>query len=59
MSQQTTASTPDVRSILDRARTGHEDALPDDERDELVDEIDRDLYAGATPTRCIRRRSRP
>ena len=49
MSQQTTASTPDVRSILDRARTGHEDALPDDERDELVDEIDRDLYAGATP----------
>jgi ribonucleoside-diphosphate reductase alpha chain len=47
MSRQTTA-TPDVRSILDRARTGYETSLPDDEREALVTEIERNLYDGAS-----------
>ncbi|MDS0282046.1 ribonucleoside-diphosphate reductase subunit alpha [Haloarcula onubensis] len=49
MSHQSTATTPDVVSILDRARTGHESALPPDERDRLVTEIERKLYDDASP----------
>jgi len=48
MSQQSTATTPDIESILDRARDGREEALPDGKRDDLVAEIERDLYDGAS-----------
>jgi ribonucleoside-diphosphate reductase alpha chain len=44
---QTTAPTPDVRAILDRARTDHELPLSGDDYDDLVAEIERDLYASA------------
>jgi len=45
----TTTHDTAVRDLLDRARAGHEDVLDDDERDRLVDEIERALYDGATP----------
>jgi len=48
MSQQSTATTPNIESILDRARDGREEALPDGKRDDLVAEIERDLYDGAS-----------
>jgi ribonucleoside-diphosphate reductase alpha chain len=40
--------TPDVRSILDRARTGHETTLSEADCETLVTEVDRTLYDGAT-----------
>lgn len=48
MSQQTTV-TPDVRSILDQARTGHETSLSEGDCEDLVTEIERNLYDGASP----------
>jgi ribonucleoside-diphosphate reductase alpha chain len=47
MSQQS-AATPDVRSILDRARTDYETNLAADDYDDLVAEIERNLYDGAS-----------
>lgn len=47
MSQRTTA-TPDVRSILDRARTDYETTLSDDDFEDIVTEIERNLYEGAS-----------
>ncbi|AGB17309.1 ribonucleoside-diphosphate reductase, adenosylcobalamin-dependent/ribonucleoside-diphosphate reductase, alpha subunit [Halovivax ruber XH-70] len=48
MTTQTTTAAETIRSILDRARTGHEATLPDDVRDELVAAIERNLYDGAS-----------
>ncbi|MFC4359139.1 ribonucleoside-diphosphate reductase subunit alpha [Halobium salinum] len=47
MSQQATTTTPDIGSILDRAREGYEAVLPAGDRDDLVTEIERTLYEGA------------
>ncbi|WP_435157074.1 ribonucleoside-diphosphate reductase subunit alpha [Haladaptatus sp. DFWS20] len=54
MSQQSTATTETVRSILDRARTGYETTLPEDERDDLRTEIERTLYDGASTDEVYR-----
>jgi len=35
-----------IRSVLERARTGHEDVIDDDTVDDLVASIERSLYAG-------------
>ena len=48
MSQQHTEPTPDVRSVLDRARTGHETTVTDDEYETIVEEAERNRYAGAS-----------
>ena len=48
MSQQTTPTTPDVSTILDRARSGHETSMSEDEYDDLVTEIERNCYDGAS-----------
>ncbi|RQG91029.1 ribonucleoside-diphosphate reductase subunit alpha [Natrarchaeobius chitinivorans] len=48
MSQQSTVQTPDVESIVDRARAGYEGVLPEEDRDDLVTEIRRTLYDGAS-----------
>lgn len=45
---QRSPTTLDVRSILDRARTGYETALPEDECETLATEIERTLYDGAS-----------
>ncbi|MDZ5812718.1 ribonucleoside-diphosphate reductase subunit alpha [Halorubrum sp. AD140] len=45
----TTTHDTAVRDLLDRAREGHEDVLDDDERDRIVDEVERALYEGADP----------
>jgi ribonucleoside-diphosphate reductase alpha chain len=47
MSLSTTPETETVRSILERARTGHEDRVTDADLDELVEAAARDLYDGA------------
>jgi len=47
MSQQST-TTPDSRSILDRARTDTETTLTADDWDEISDEIKRNLYDTAS-----------
>ena len=47
MSQQSTATTPDIRSIIDRARTDIETDLTAADWDDLVTEIERNLYDGA------------
>ena len=44
MSTLTEQST--IRSVLERARTGHEDVIDDETVDELVASIERSLYAG-------------
>lgn len=46
----TTTHDTAVRDLLDRARNGYETVVDDDTRDRLVAEIDRALYADATPT---------
>ncbi|GAB3035218.1 ribonucleoside-diphosphate reductase subunit alpha [Natronobiforma cellulositropha] len=46
MSQQQT-QTPQVRSIIDRARTGYESHLTDEDVTDLTTEIERTLYEGA------------
>ncbi|MCO8246375.1 ribonucleoside-diphosphate reductase subunit alpha [Haladaptatus sp. AB643] len=48
MSHQSTATTTDARSILDRARTGHETILSADDWDDIVTEIERNSYDGAS-----------
>ncbi|XVH32816.1 ribonucleoside-diphosphate reductase subunit alpha [Haloferacaceae archaeon DSL9] len=48
MSQTTAARTETVRSVIERARTGDEAVLPDDQLRSLVDEIERALYDGAS-----------
>lgn len=48
MSQQTTTTTDDIRSILDRARTGYEANCSGDEYETLITEIERNLYDGAS-----------
>ncbi|SDL91255.1 ribonucleoside-diphosphate reductase class II [Halogranum gelatinilyticum] len=48
MSQTTTPQRTDVRAVLDRARTGHESVVDDDALDRLADEVERNLYDGAT-----------
>ncbi|MCT9098489.1 ribonucleoside-diphosphate reductase subunit alpha [Haloarchaeobius sp. HME9146] len=48
MSKQSTAPTTDVRSILDRARTGHETDLPETAWEDIHTDIERSLYDGAT-----------
>ncbi|WP_266080303.1 ribonucleoside-diphosphate reductase subunit alpha [Haladaptatus caseinilyticus] len=54
MSQRSTTTTETVRSILDRARTGHETILSDDDRDDLLAEIERSLYEGASTDEVYR-----
>ncbi|MFC7026652.1 ribonucleoside-diphosphate reductase subunit alpha [Halomicroarcula sp. GCM10025324] len=48
MSQQQSTSTPDVRSVLDRARTDHETTLSAADYDDLVEEVERNCYDGAS-----------
>ncbi len=48
MSQQSSTTAPTIETIINRARTGYESALPPEWRDELVTEIERNLYDGAT-----------
>jgi ribonucleoside-diphosphate reductase alpha chain len=48
MSQQSTATTPEIRSIIDRARTDIETNLTPADWDDLVTEIERNLYDGAS-----------
>jgi ribonucleoside-diphosphate reductase alpha chain len=48
MSQQSTATTPEIRSIIDRARTDIETTLTPADWDDLVTEIERTLYDGAS-----------
>jgi len=50
MSQTTHATT--TRSILERARTGHEDVVTDAVLEDLVDEAERTLYDGASDADC-------
>ncbi|WP_049935309.1 ribonucleoside-diphosphate reductase subunit alpha [Haloplanus natans] len=47
MSQQSTATTPDIRSIIDRARTDLETNLTTADWNDLVAEIERNLYDDA------------
>ncbi|QCW05063.1 ribonucleoside-diphosphate reductase subunit alpha [Natrinema pallidum] len=47
MSQQSTATTPEIRSIIDRARTDIETSLTATDWDDLVTEIERNLYDDA------------
>jgi ribonucleoside-diphosphate reductase alpha chain len=44
MSTLTEQST--IRSVLERARTGHEDVIDDERLDELVESVERSLYDG-------------
>ncbi|MGA9401009.1 hypothetical protein, partial [Haladaptatus sp.] len=48
MSHQSTATTTDARSILDRARTDYETILSADDWDDIVTEIERNSYDGAS-----------
>ena len=48
MSQQSTATTPEIRSIIDRARTDIETNLAPADWNDLVTEIERNLYDGAS-----------
>ncbi|WP_267643594.1 ribonucleoside-diphosphate reductase subunit alpha [Haloarchaeobius amylolyticus] len=48
MSQQSTTTTTDARSILDRARTGHETDLTGTDWEDVHTEIERNLYDGAS-----------
>src|SRR6056297_1646499 len=48
MTAQTTTTSEDIRSIIDRARTGYETALPEEDCEKLVTEIERNLYDGAS-----------
>jgi ribonucleoside-diphosphate reductase alpha chain len=48
MSQQSTTTPSEIGSILDRARTGYETILSEDDRDSLVTEIERSVYDGAS-----------
>ncbi|WP_160133823.1 ribonucleoside-diphosphate reductase subunit alpha [Halococcus salsus] len=48
MSQQTTNAV-DVASILDRARSEYEGALPEAARDDLITEVEHSIYEGASP----------
>jgi ribonucleoside-diphosphate reductase alpha chain len=48
MSQQSTATTPDIRSIVERARTDSETNLTPADWNDLVTEIERNLYDGAS-----------
>ncbi|USZ69711.1 ribonucleoside-diphosphate reductase subunit alpha (plasmid) [Halorussus salilacus] len=45
---QTTSTDEMIRSVLDRARTGHENVVTDPVLADLVEETARDLYAGAS-----------
>ncbi|ELY81624.1 ribonucleoside-diphosphate reductase subunit alpha [Natrinema gari] len=47
MSQQSTVTTQEIRSIIDRARTDIETSLTATEWDDIVTEIERNLYDGA------------
>ncbi|MWV41409.1 ribonucleoside-diphosphate reductase subunit alpha [Natrialba sp. INN-245] len=49
MSQQSTTTTPNIRSIVDRARTDIETTLSTADWDDLVTEIERNLYEDASP----------
>ncbi|WP_254864350.1 ribonucleoside-diphosphate reductase subunit alpha [Halovivax gelatinilyticus] len=48
MTQHPTQTIPSIESILDRAKTGVETVLPCERRDELVAEIERTSYDGAS-----------
>ncbi|MCU4926082.1 ribonucleoside-diphosphate reductase subunit alpha [Halobacteria archaeon AArc-dxtr1] len=48
MSHQSMTTTPDIRSIIDRARTDIETSLTTADWDELVTEIERNCYDGAS-----------
>jgi ribonucleoside-diphosphate reductase alpha chain len=48
MSETTTSTKETIRSVLDRARTGHEETVTDAVLADLADETARDLYAGAS-----------
>ncbi|MFC7073054.1 ribonucleoside-diphosphate reductase subunit alpha [Halovenus rubra] len=49
MSQQQSTTTAKIESILKRARDDYEAALPEAKLGSLVDDVERDLYDGATP----------
>jgi ribonucleoside-diphosphate reductase alpha chain len=48
MSQTTTSTTETIRAVLDRARKGRENVLADEVLDDLANEIERNLYEGAS-----------
>jgi ribonucleoside-diphosphate reductase alpha chain len=48
MSHQSTTTPSEIGSILDRARTGYETILSEDDRDSLITEIERSVYDGAS-----------
>jgi ribonucleoside-diphosphate reductase alpha chain len=54
MSQQPTTTTPEIRSIVDRARTDIETSFTAADWDELVAEIERTLYEGASTDEVYR-----
>lgn len=48
MSRATTQTSETIRSILERAISGHEDVISDADRTELIAEIERNIYEGAS-----------
>lgn len=48
MSQESTTKSPDIRSIIDRARTDTETNLATVDWDDIIAEIERNLYQGAS-----------
>ncbi|ELY50974.1 ribonucleoside-diphosphate reductase subunit alpha [Natronolimnohabitans innermongolicus] len=54
MSQQSTATTPDIRSIIDRARTDIETNLTAADWNDLITEIERNLYESASTDEVYR-----